>query len=77
LRDETLAEKKAVLEVTVNEAQVCTVPPIDDELAKKIRPGLDAKGVKDERRNAVDKQDAEKIHQQTQHRTLRRPLRTT
>jgi len=60
LRDKALAGKKAVFDVTVNEAQVRTVPPIDDELADKIRPGLDAEGVKAELRKAVDEQDAEK-----------------
>jgi len=59
LRDKTLAGKKAVFDVTVKEAQVRTVPEIDDELADKIRPGLDAEGVKAELRKAVDDQDAE------------------
>jgi len=60
LRDKTLAGKKAVFDVTVNEASIRTVPPIDDELANKIRPGLDAEGIKAELRKAVDDQDAEK-----------------
>jgi trigger factor len=48
LRDKTLAGKKAVFDVTVKEANTRTVPEIDDELAEQIRPGLDAKGLKDE-----------------------------
>lgn len=59
LRDKTLAGKKAVFDVTVKEASVRTVPAIDDELANKIRPGLDAEGVKSEIRKAVDEQDSE------------------
>lgn len=59
LRDKTLAGKKAVFDVTVKEASVRTVPEIDDEVAKKIRPDLDAEGVKAEIRKAVDEQDAE------------------
>jgi len=58
LRDKTLAGKKAVFDVTVKEANTRTVPEIDDELAEQIRPGLDAKGLKDELRKAVDEQDA-------------------
>lgn len=59
LRDKTLAGKKAVFDVTVKEASVRTVPEIDDELAEKIRPGLDADGVRSEIRKAVDEQDSE------------------
>jgi len=58
LRDKTLAGKKAVFDVTVNESNIRTVPEIDDELAGKIRPGLNAEGVKEEIRKAVDDQDA-------------------
>lgn len=64
LRDKTLAGKRAVFDVTVNEASVRTVPPIDDELANQIRPGLDAEGIKAELRKAVDDQDAEKYADQ-------------
>lgn len=48
LRDKTLAGKKAVFDVTVKEASIRTVPEIDDELAQRIRPGLDAEGIKSE-----------------------------
>lgn len=48
LRDKTLAGKKAVFDVNVKEANSRTVPAIDDELANKIRPGLDAEGLKAE-----------------------------
>jgi len=48
LRDKTLAGKKAVFDVTVKEASTRFVPEIDDELAAKIRPGLDAEGVSKE-----------------------------
>ena len=48
LRDKTLAGKKAVFDVTVKEGNTRSVPEIDDELANQIRPGLDAKGLKDE-----------------------------
>lgn len=48
LRDKTLAGKKAIFDVTVKEANVRTVPEIDDELANKIRPGLDEEGLKAE-----------------------------
>lgn len=58
LRDKTLAGKKAVFDVTVAEANVRTVPEIDDELAGQIRPGLDAQGVRDQIQKAVDEQDA-------------------
>jgi len=58
LRDKTLAGKKAVFDVTVKEASVRTVPEIDDELANTIRPGLDAEGIRQELRKAVDEQDA-------------------
>jgi len=58
LRDKTLAGKKAVFDVTVKEGNTRSVPEIDDELANQIRPGLDAKGLKDELRKAVDEQDA-------------------
>lgn len=59
LRDKTLAGKKAVFDVNVKEANSRTVPAIDDELANKIRPGLDAEGLKAELRKAVDEQDSE------------------
>jgi len=58
LRDKTLAGKKAVFDVEVKEANIRTVPEIDDELANKIRPGLDAAGIEAELRKAVDEQDA-------------------
>jgi trigger factor len=58
LRDKTLAGKKAVFDVTVKEASTRFVPEIDDELAAKIRPGLDAEGVSKEIRKAVDEQDS-------------------
>mmetsp|Transcript_14761 Transcript_14761/g.27763 ORF Transcript_14761/g.27763 Transcript_14761/m.27763 type:complete len:695 (+) Transcript_14761:152-2236(+) len=58
LRDKTLAGKKAVFDVTVKEASIRTVPEIDDELAQRIRPGLDAEGIKNELRKAVDEQDS-------------------
>jgi len=64
LRDKTLAGKRAVFDVTVNEASIRTVPPIDDELANQIRLGLDAEGIKAELRKAVDDQDAEKYADQ-------------
>lgn len=48
LRDKTLAGKKAVFDVTVKEANVRTVPKIDDELANSIRPGLNAEGLEAE-----------------------------
>ena len=48
LRDKTLAGKKAVFDVTIKEASIRTVPEIDDELANKIRPGLDEAGIKAE-----------------------------
>jgi len=60
LRDKTLAGKKAVFDVTVIEASVRTVPEIDDEVADKIRPGLDAEGIKEELRKAIDEQDSGK-----------------
>jgi len=59
LRDKTLAGKKAVFDVEVKEANIRTVPEINDELANKIRPGLDEKGLKDELRKAVDEQDSQ------------------
>jgi len=59
LRDKTLAGKKAVFDVIVKEANIRTVPEIDDELANKIRPGLDEEGLKAELRKAVDEQDAQ------------------
>lgn len=58
LRDKTLAGKKAVFDVTVTEANIRTVPELDDELANTIRPGLDAEAIKAELRKAVDEQDA-------------------
>jgi len=39
---------KAVFDVTVNSASIRTVPKLDDELAAKIRPGLDAEAVRAE-----------------------------
>jgi FKBP-type peptidyl-prolyl cis-trans isomerase (trigger factor) len=45
LRDKTLAGKKAVFDVTIKESNIRTVPEINDELAAKIRPGLDAEGL--------------------------------
>jgi FKBP-type peptidyl-prolyl cis-trans isomerase (trigger factor) len=45
LRDKTLAGKKAIFDVTVKESNIRTVPEINDELAAKIRPGLDAEGL--------------------------------
>lgn len=59
LRDKTLAGKKAVFDVNVKTANIRTVPEINDELANKIRPGLDEEGLKAELRKAVDEQDAE------------------
>lgn len=58
LRDKTLAGKKAVFDVTVQEANIRTVPEIDDELANKIRPGLDAEGIRNELRKAIDENEA-------------------
>lgn len=58
LRDKTLAGKQAIFDVTVKEASIRTVPEIDDELAEKIRPGLNAEGIKKELRKAVDEQDS-------------------
>jgi len=58
LRDKTLAGKSAVFDVTVKEASTRTVPVIDDELANTIRPGLNAEGLKDELKKAVDEQDS-------------------
>lgn len=57
LRDKTLAGKKAVFDVTIKESNIRTVPEINDELAAKIRPGLDAEGLIQELRKAVDEQD--------------------
>ena len=57
LRDKTLAGKKAVFDVEVKEANIRTVPEINDELANKIRPGLDEKGLKDEVRSITDSND--------------------
>jgi trigger factor len=57
LRDKTLAGKKAIFDVTVKESNIRTVPEINDELAAKIRPGLDAEGLIQELRKAVDEQD--------------------
>jgi FKBP-type peptidyl-prolyl cis-trans isomerase (trigger factor) len=45
LRDKSLAGKKAVFDVTVKESNIRSVPEINDELAEKIRPGLDAEGL--------------------------------
>lgn len=53
LRDKTLAGKKAVFDVIVKEANIRTVPEIDDELANKIRPGLDEEGLKAEVSSAL------------------------
>jgi trigger factor len=58
LRDKTLAGKKAIFDVNVLEANTRTVPEIDDELAGKIRPGLDAEGVRDELRKAIDENES-------------------
>lgn len=58
LRDKTLAGKKAIFDVNVLEANTRTVPEIDDELAGKIRPGLDADGVRDELRKAIDENES-------------------
>jgi len=60
LRDKALAGKRAVFDVTVIDASTRNVPEIDDELAEKIRPGLNAEGIKDELRKAVDDQESEK-----------------
>lgn len=59
LRDKTLAGKKAVFDVTVLESQIRTVPELDDELAKQIRPTLDAEGVRDELRKAIDDHESD------------------
>lgn len=58
LRDKTLAGKSAIFEVTVNEANIRTVPDIDDELANKIKPGSTASSIDEELRKAVDEQSA-------------------
>jgi len=58
LRDKTLAGKKAIFDVTVEEASIRTVPEIDDELAAKIRPGLDAEGIRAELRKAIDENES-------------------
>lgn len=58
LRDKTLAGKKAVFDVTVVEANTRTVPVIDDELSNKIRPGLDAEGVRAELIKAVEENES-------------------
>jgi trigger factor len=61
LRDKTLAGKKAVFDVTVNEANTRVVPELNDELAGRIRPGLNAENIRAELRKAVDEQDSEKF----------------
>lgn len=48
LRDKTLAGKSAIFDVTVSEANVRTVPEIDDELANKIKPGATAESIDEE-----------------------------
>ena len=58
MRDKTLAGKKAIFDVNVLEANTRTVPEIDDELANTIRPGLDAEGVRDELRKAIDENES-------------------
>mmetsp|Transcript_951 Transcript_951/g.1436 ORF Transcript_951/g.1436 Transcript_951/m.1436 type:complete len:667 (+) Transcript_951:32-2032(+) len=54
LKDKTLAGKDAVFDVTILESSIRSVPELSDNLANDIRPGMNAEGIKDELRKAVD-----------------------
>jgi len=57
LKDKSLAGKKAIFDVTVNEISCRTYPEVDDEFADMVRKGLTAQSLKDELRKAVDDEE--------------------
>jgi len=61
LKDKTLAGKKAIFDVTVQETSHRTLPEITDEFAAQVRDGLTAETLMSELRKAVDEDDAKEF----------------
>jgi len=61
LKDKTLAGKKAIFDVTVQESSKRTLPEITDEFAKGVRADLTAETLMSELRKAVDEEDAKEF----------------
>jgi trigger factor len=56
-----LAGKKAVFDVTVQEASTRTLPEVTDEFANKVRAGLTAESMMEELKKAVDEEDSKEF----------------
>jgi len=61
LRDKSLAGKRAIFDVTVEEASKRSVPEVTDEFANTVRAGLTAEGLHAELRKAIDEEDAKEF----------------
>lgn len=61
LKDKTLAGKRAVFDVTVEQASHRKIPELNDEFANEVRAGLTVESLKEELRKAVDAEDAKEF----------------